>query len=354
MARKIIVTAGGTGGHIFPALAVARELKAQGVEVYWVGSKDSMEERLVTEFPFFAIDIKGVRGKGLKTLLLAPWRLMQAILQAFKVLNTVQPDLILGLGGFASGPTGFAAWVKKIPLVIHEQNSIAGVTNRILTRLATLSLQAFPDALSKNALTVGNPVRPEIAALPAPQERFAGRQGPLKLLVLGGSLGAKFLNETVLELMTLLPSDMCPKLWNQSGRGEDEALQAKYDSLNIAAKVSPFIENMAEAYAWADLVIARAGALTIAELAAAGVPSILIPFPYAVDDHQFHNGQYLVKAGAAVVIPQADLQMPELLEWFLKLQDRKQLLTMAEAARLCAWPNATQNVAQECLKQIGC
>ncbi|HYF97997.1 MAG TPA: undecaprenyldiphospho-muramoylpentapeptide beta-N-acetylglucosaminyltransferase, partial [Coxiellaceae bacterium] len=279
---KIVITAGGTGGHIFPALAVARELKARGAEIYWIGSKGGLEEQLVTEFPFFAVDIKGVRGKGAKALVQAPWRLTQAIHQARKILKEIKPHLVLGLGGFVSGPTGFAAWLSKIPLVIHEQNSIAGLTNRLLSRFAVLSFQAFPGALSDSvAVTVGNPVRADIVAVLPPEERFAHRIGPLRILVLGGSQGAQFLNQQVLLAMKAMAPELRPELWNQTGKNEDQALAAEYAALKIAVKVSPFIENMAEAYAWADLVVARAGALTIAELSAAGVASILIPYPHA-------------------------------------------------------------------------
>lgn len=352
LAIKIVITAGGTGGHIFPALAVAHELKAEGAEIFWIGSKDGLEERLVTEFPFFSISIKGVRGKGFKSLALAPWRLIQAVRQASKILREIKPNLVLGLGGFASGPSGLAAWLQRIPLVIHEQNSIAGLTNRVLSKLACLNLQAFPNAFPEGmAITVGNPVRTEIIEIPPPGERFAHRAGPLKILVLGGSQGAKFLNEHVLAMMKTVSPEERPELWNQTGRGEDAALSQEYASLKITAKVSPFIENMAEAYAWADLVIARSGALTIAELAAAGVGSILIPYPHAVDNHQFYNGQYLAKVGAAVVISQADFKSDEFLNLIKKLQDRKQLMLMAEAARGCAWPNATQDVARHCMRK---
>jgi UDP-N-acetylglucosamine--N-acetylmuramyl-(pentapeptide) pyrophosphoryl-undecaprenol N-acetylglucosamine transferase len=353
LTHKIVITAGGTGGHIFPALAVARVLKADGVDNHWLGSKDGLEERLVTEFPFSSINIKGLRGKGIVTLIKAPGRLIVATFQAWKILGVIKPDLVLGLGGFVSGPTGLAAWLRRIPLVIHEQNSIAGLTNRCLSHLAKSTLQAFSGALPESvAITVGNPVRAEIAAVVPPSERFSGRTGPLKLLVLGGSQGAKFLNETVLAVMKALPIEARPELWNQTGRGEDEALAAEYASLNIAAKVSPFIENMAEAYAWADVVLARSGALTVAELAAVGVGSILIPYPHAVDNHQFYNGKYLANTGAAVLIAQNEVQIAELVVLLEKLRDREELLNMAEAARQCAWPDATQAVARECLKVI--
>jgi len=349
----IIITAGGTGGHIFPALAVARLLKAQGAEISWIGSQGGLEERLVTEFPFYSISIKGLRGKGLKTLVLAPFRLIKASWQAWSLVHKLKPDLVLGFGGFASGPTGLAAWLNRVPLVIHEQNSISGYTNRSLSRIAKLTLQAFPDAFPASlAITVGNPVRKEITEVPPPAERFLNRSGALRILVLGGSQGAQFLNQTMLAAMKALPENQRPELWNQAGRGEAEALASEYARLKIPARVSPFIEDMVEAYQWADLVVARSGALTVAELAAVGVGSILIPYPHAVDDHQFYNGQYLAKANAAVVIPQNKLQLNEFLIILNQFQDRQQLLKMAEAAKRCAWPTATETVARECMKIV--
>ncbi len=352
---KVIITAGGTGGHIFPALAVARELKAKGLEVHWIGSRGGLEERLVTEFPFSSISIKGLRGKSFSAWFWAPWRLIQSTWQAWKAIRRIQPQLVIGLGGFVTGPTGLAAWLARVPLLIHEQNAIAGYTNRLLSKIASLTLQAFPHTFSEKTqvITVGNPVRPEIIALPTPEARLAGRTGPLRILVLGGSLGAHFLNQMLLEAMPLLMPT--PFLWQQSGREAEQSLIEHYAALKIEVKVSAFIEDMAQAYAWADLVIARAGALTVAELAAAGVASILIPYPHAVDNHQFYNGHYLASVGAAVVIPQNAFRLNEFLELLEGYQkERESLLKMAKAARQQAWPHSSAEVVQHCLGIIHC
>ncbi len=355
MSQTILITAGGTGGHIFPALAVARVLRAKGFEVVWMGSAGGMEESLVPkEFRLETIPIKGLRGKGMSSWLLAPWRLLNSTWQAWKVIQKVKPSCVLGFGGFVTGPTGVAAWISRIPLVLHEQNSIAGTTNRLLSRIANQVLQAFPHVFppSVKAITVGNPVRSEIADLPLPVERFSERSGPLRLLVLGGSLGAEFLNQMVFELMQEWEGEK-PEVWNQTGRSNAEALKAQYENCGIEVKITPFIENMAEAYAWADLVLARAGALTIAELTAAGVGSILVPFPYAIDNHQYYNAQYLERVSAVILMPQSSFELAKFKEHLQRFsKDRTLLMQMGDSARGLALPSATQEVVRYTVNQI--
>jgi UDP-N-acetylglucosamine--N-acetylmuramyl-(pentapeptide) pyrophosphoryl-undecaprenol N-acetylglucosamine transferase len=342
--------AGGTGGHVFPALATANELLARGHQVSWLGSRDSFEARLVPQhgIAIDTIDIKGLRGNGWWPLLFAPIQLSRALWQALSILRKRAPDVVLGMGGFASGPGGLAAWLKRIPLVIHEQNAIAGLTNTLLARLATSACQAFPGALTGvDAITTGNPVRADIAALPAPALRYAQRQGALHLLVLGGSLGAVALNTQVPAALALLPVEQRPQVRHQAGRDKDSDTRAAYNQQGIDAQVSAFIDDMADAFAWADLVIARAGALTVAELAAAGVAACLVPYPHAVDDHQSANGAYLADAGAAWLIAQSDFSAATLSELILG-HSRQQLLVMAEAARALALPDATRQMADIC------
>ncbi|MGH8561955.1 MAG: undecaprenyldiphospho-muramoylpentapeptide beta-N-acetylglucosaminyltransferase, partial [Nevskiales bacterium] len=292
--------AGGTGGHVFPALAVAERLRELGHRVVWMGTQAGLEARVVPAhgLPIEWITIAGVRGKGLLTLLLAPLELLRALLQAIGILRRYRPQVVIGLGGFVAGPGGFAAWLLGRPLIIHEQNAIAGLTNRLLARLARRVLEAFPDTfpVSGKRLTVGNPVRPEIAALPPPEQRLAGRSGAVRMLVLGGSLGALALNRGVPQALALLPPELRPDVRHQAGRTLDEANKA-YAAAGLDIQPEAFIEDMAAAYAWADLLVCRAGALTVAELAAAGLPALLIPFPHAVDDHQSANAHYLVSAG---------------------------------------------------------
>lgn len=350
---NIVIMAGGTGGHVFPALAVAEQLRALGHSVVWIGTPSGMEARLVPAhgLPIEWITIGGLRGKGVMTLLLAPLRLARALWQALMILRRVKPQVVLGLGGFASGPGGLAAWLLRQPLVIHEQNAIAGLTNRLLAQLARRVLQAFPDTFPKNTKTanVGNPVRREIAALPAPQERLANRSGRVHLLVLGGSLGALALNRGLPKALTLLPEELQPLVRHQAGRSLEVAQQA-YAEAGLAIKPEAFIDDMAAAYAWADLVVCRAGGLTIAELAAAGLPAVLVPFPHAVDDHQTANAAYLVSAGAAVLIQERDLTAQKLADSLRELiSNRPRLQQMAAAARSRAWPDARDRIVTECL-----
>ncbi len=348
---KVMIMAGGTGGHVFPALAVASGLAEHGASVVWMGTRAGLEARLVPAagYPVEWIPVSGVRGKGALTWLLAPFRLLRAVWCALAALRRHRPAVVLGMGGFVAGPGGLAAWLLRRPLVIHEQNACAGLTNRVLARLATRTLQAFPDALPR-AETLGNPVRPEIAALASPAQRLAERSGPLRVLVLGGSQGALALNRTVPLALALMAEDARPQIRHQGGRTRAQAEAAYGDDMDGVTLVD-FIDDMADAYAWADLVVCRAGALTVAELAAAGVGSILVPFPAAVDDHQTLNARYLSERGAAILIAQSDLT-PERLAGELETLsgDRARVLAMAEAARSAAWPQSRERIVARCLE----
>lgn len=346
--------AGGTGGHVFPALAVARALRGRQLEVVWLGTRRGIEAELVPADGFAVewIRVSGLRGKGVLTWLLAPGRLLLALFDALRVVHRRRPRLVLGMGGFAAGPGGLAAWLLRRPLVIHEQNAVAGFTNRLLAGMAREVLEAFPGSFSASVKThvVGNPVRADIASLPPPEQRFAGREGALRLLVLGGSQGARALNEAVPAAVARLPAARRPEIRHQAGRATLELARAAYRDHGIAAEVEPFIADMAAAYAWADLVICRAGALTVAELAAAGIGSVLVPFPAAVDDHQTRNARYLADAGAAVLLPQAELSAERLAgELEAAMADRAGLLQRAQCARALARPEATASVVASCL-----
>jgi UDP-N-acetylglucosamine--N-acetylmuramyl-(pentapeptide) pyrophosphoryl-undecaprenol N-acetylglucosamine transferase len=350
--------AGGTGGHVFPALAVARLLRKQGMDVFWIGTRRGMEAQLVPEnrFPIEWVSIEGLRGKGLKQMVLAPWKLLVALRQAAEILRRRRPNLVLGMGGFASGPGGLMARMLGMPLVIQEQNRVPGLTNQWLSRVADRVFEAFPKSFSekRGAITCGNPVRPEILALPAPAERLAGRTGPRRLLVVGGSLGAKVLNETVADAASSLPPKQRPLIRHQAGTLTLDAARTAYERAGVEAQVTPFIADMAEAYAWADLVVCRAGALTVSEIAAAGVASVLVPYPYAVDDHQTGNARYLSDAGAARLMPQGDLTPDSLGQALAELLSRPEvLLAMAEAARSRAEPRATERIAAACWEVAG-
>lgn len=354
--------AGGTGGHVFPALAVAEELRVQGVEVIWMGTRQGLEADVVLRagFEMEWVSISGLRGKGLASWLLAPFKLAWAMTQSLAIIMHRRPMMVLGMGGFVTGPGGFVACLLRKPLVIHEQNALAGMTNRWLSRCAAKVLEAFPGTFPAQTKVVatGNPVRAEIIALPPPERRMAERSGKLRILVVGGSLGAQAFNQTVPECIKGMMPDRQPEVWHQAGRRHIDAARESYQRAGIAARVEPFIEDMAAAYAWADLVLCRAGALTISELAAAGVASILVPYPYAVDDHQTHNAAYLVKEGAALLLPQSQLSTETLraaLSPFCSTpgQGRDHLLKMAVAARQLAKPRATHEVAQWCLEVAG-
>ena len=358
MSRPILIMAGGTGGHVFPALAVANALRGRETDVVWLGTQRGIEADLVPDagIDLELVRVSGLRGKGIFAWLLAPFRLLVAIFDAVRVLLRRRPQAVLGMGGFASGPGGFAAWLMRRPLVIHEQNSVAGLTNRLLAGIAREVLEAFPGSFSSEikTRTVGNPVRPAILALPEPANRLAGRDGPLRLLVLGGSQGALALNEIVAKAVVLLPADARPEIWHQAGKNTKHRAEAAYAIANLDARIEAFIDDMAQAYEWADLVLCRAGALTIAELTAAGVASVLVPYPSAVDDHQTGNARFLVGADAAILIPQSELTYERLArELEACVRDRERVVRSARQARSLARPDATKDVVERCLA-LGC
>lgn len=335
--KRVLIMAGGTGGHVFPGLALAQYLRDKGIEVHWLGTQQGLEARLVpqAEIPLHLVSIGGVRGKNLKTLFLAPFRIMKALAQSLGILFRLKPNVVIGMGGFVSGPGGVASWLLRCPLVIHEQNAKAGLTNQWLKHLSKKVLTGFPGVFSSrvNAAAVGNPVRAEIANLPSPEERLKGRTGKLRLLVFGGSLGAQAINQIMPPVLSKFTESERPEIYHQAGDKIYEAACTAYREAGIKAKVVPFIADMHEAYAWADVVICRAGALTIAELCAAGLGSILIPYPYAVDDHQTANAGYLANHGAAILIQQRDMTEEGLVKILKDLQDSpEKRLSMAEAA----------------------
>jgi len=345
----LMVMAGGTGGHVYPAMAVADHLKAEGWSIVWLATEGGMENRLVAGkgYAVPVIRMRGVRGKGLLRKLAAPLQVLLACGQSLKALRQYRPDVVLGMGGFAAFPGGLTAWLLRRPLVIHEQNSIAGLTNRVLAHFACKVLAAFPSAFGKKAELVGNPVRADIAAIAPPAERFDGRSGPLRLLVVGGSLGAQALNEMVPLALASLPEESRPEVIHQAGEKHIGALNENYRKAEVKAEARAFIDDMAKTYAWADLVICRAGALTIAELSAAGIASVLVPFPHAVDDHQTHNARYLSENGAAVLLPQTEMT-PAKLAQLIGSFTRDTLLAMAQRARALGKPQATATVAAIC------
>lgn len=348
MNRTILIMAGGTGGHIYPGLAVADALRAQGWKVVWLGAPNSMEAELVPKHGYEVawVNFSGVRGKGVLRLLTLPFTLLRALWQSADAIFRHRPDVVLGMGGYITMPGGLMAALLRRPLVIHEQNSIAGMSNKLLAKLATRVLCGFPDVL-KNSQWCGNPVRTDIAALPEPQARFAGRSGRLNVLVVGGSLGAQALNEALPQALALLGEQERPQVLHQTGKKHFEAVQQLYAKASVSADIRAFLDDMANQYAQADVVICRAGALTVAELAAAGAASVLIPFPFAVDDHQTHNARFLSEHGAAVLLPQKELNAAKLAQLLREL-NREKLLAMAQAARSLAKPEATQAVAKVC------
>jgi UDP-N-acetylglucosamine--N-acetylmuramyl-(pentapeptide) pyrophosphoryl-undecaprenol N-acetylglucosamine transferase len=345
-----MIMAGGTGGHVFPALAVADHLRALGWRVVWLGARSGMEATLVPKhgFEMAWVRFSGLRGKGVVAKLLLPLNLLVAFGQSLRALRAQRPDVVLGMGGYIAFPGGMMAALLGRPLAIHEQNSVAGLANRVLSGVADHVLVAFPDALRK-ATFVGNPVREAIARIAPPAERFAGRTGSLRVLVVGGSLGAAALNDVVPKALALLPADSRPVVTHQSGAKHIEELRANYSRAGVDASAVAFIDDMARAYADADLVICRAGATTVAEVSAAGVAAILVPFPFAVDDHQTTNARYLVDAGAGVLVQQRDLT-PEALAARLRGLTREQLLGIASKARALGKPDATRAVAEACME----
>ena len=349
--KRLMVMAGGTGGHVFPGLAVAHYLMAQGWQVRWLGTADRMEARLVPEqgIDIEFIRISGLRGKGIKALLAAPLRIFQAWRQARKIMQAWQPDVVLGMGGYVSGPGGLAAWSCGIPVVLHEQNGIAGLTNKWLAKIATKVMQAFPGAFP-NAEVVGNPVRNDLLALPLPAVRLAVRNGPVRVLVIGGSQGARVLNQTLPEVAALLGDNIT--LWHQVGKGALESVNRAYAALNQTQhRVSEFIDDMAAAYGWADVVVCRSGALTVSEVAACGLAAIFVPFQHK-DRQQYWNALPLEQAGAAKIYEQPQFTS-QAVAATLSGWDRATLLAMAEKARAVAIPDATERVAAEVSKAAG-
>ncbi|TVO56021.1 undecaprenyldiphospho-muramoylpentapeptide beta-N-acetylglucosaminyltransferase [Denitromonas halophila] len=351
--KTLMVMAGGTGGHIYPGIAVAEALRAEGWRIVWLGNADRMEGRLIPERGYETAWIRfgALRGKGVMAKVLLPLNLLRGFWQAFKAIRGSKPDVVLGMGGYVSFPGGMMAVLLGRPLVVHEQNSVAGLANRVLARVADRIVTGFPKVI-KGSHWLGNPVRADIVALPTPDERFAEREGPLNILVIGGSLGAKVLNETVPQALASLAVSVRPQVVHQAGATQIEALRESYALARVAGDLRPFIEDMAAAYAAADVVICRAGALTVAELAAAGVASILVPLPHAVDDHQTGNARFLADRGAAYLLPQSELS-PDRLAGILRGLDRRRLRDMANAARALARPNAAAEVAQVCRELVG-
>ena len=350
MKKTLLVMAGGTGGHVFPGLAVADLLKSRGWNVVWMGNPDGMEAKLVPSrgYEMAWVRFGALRGKGLMRKLSLPFNLLSGCWQAFREIRRVKPDVVLGMGGYITVPGGLMAALTGRPLVVHEQNSIAGLANRMLAKIARRVVCGFPGALSKS-VWAGNPVRREIADLTPPAERMAARletDEPLRLLVLGGSLGAAALNEMVPKGVALLPENERPVIVHQAGAKHLAQLEKNYEDAGVRANCVAFVDDMAGAYEWADLVICRAGALTVAELAAAGIASILVPFPFAVDDHQTSNARFLASAGGAVLLPQNEMT-PEAVS-LLRNYSRGQLLQMAEKARALAKPDAADEVARVC------
>ena len=349
--KTLLVMAGGTGGHIMPGLAVAEHLREQGWRIAWMGNPDGMEAKLTAGrgYEMAWVHFTALRGKGWLRKLLLPFNLLRGFSQAWSQLKRIQPDVVLGMGGYISFPGGMMASLRGIPLVLHEQNSVAGLANRVLAAFADRILTGFPDVL-KQGIWVGNPVRPEIAVLPAPTIRYAQHSGPLRVLVVGGSLGAQALNEALPKALALIPESERPAVVHQAGEKHLPMLNSLYVSAGVRADCVAFINDMAGAYDWADLVICRAGALTVAELAAAGVASLLVPFPHAVDDHQTSNARFLSNAGAAILLPQDQLTPEHLAE--IRNLSRQQLTQMAEKGRALARPEATAAVAQVCAEAV--
>jgi len=348
-----LVMAGGTGGHIFPGLAVAQALRERGWRVHWLGgagsaTQPSMESRLVPAqgFAFEAVDFSGVRGKGWRTLVGLPWRLLRACWQSLAALRRVRPDVVLGLGGYISFPAGLMSVLLGKPLLLHEQNSVAGMANKLLSRVAKRVFTAFPDAVA-NGCWIGNPLRANFIGVPEPAVRFAKRSGPLQVLVLGGSLGARALNDVVPQALALLPAQQRPVVLHQSGAAQIEALRANYARAGVQAQLTPFIDDTAQALADADLVICRAGASTVTEIAAVGAAALFVPFPSAVDDHQTRNARFLVDRGAGWLLPQSELSPCSLADR-LKNMDRQELLAHALAAKKLEKLDATLRIVAAC------
>ena len=349
MKRPIMIMAGGTGGHVFPALAVADYLKAKEIPLLWLGTEKGLEARVVPEagYRLLTLSIAGIRGKGIFTMLLAPFKTLFAVIQAIKIMITHRPAVVLGMGGFASGPGGIAAWLMRIPVIIHEQNAVVGMTNRWLSKIATKVFEAFPGAFleKRSAQHVGNPVRDSIVNL----TKQIKPKSEKRILIVGGSLGAMTLNNVVPAAMSLLVEK--PQIWHQTGQRDFEQTKDRYKEAGIEARVEPFLDDIDQAYAWADVVICRAGALTISELAAAGLPAVLVPYPYAVDDHQTANAHYLADAGAAIIIQDSDLTKEKLAPIIEDWITTSELISdMSVKAKRMAMTGATEQVAESIME----
>ncbi|MGE8496183.1 MAG: undecaprenyldiphospho-muramoylpentapeptide beta-N-acetylglucosaminyltransferase [Pseudomonas sp.] len=352
MPGNVLIMAGGTGGHVFPALACAREFQARGYRVHWLGTPRGIENELVPAagLPLHLIDISGLRGKSKLSLLKAPFQLIKALFQARKVVRELDPVCVLGMGGYVTGPGGLAARLAGVPLIIHEQNAVAGTANRSLVPFASRVCEAFPNTFAASAKrrTTGNPVREELF-LETPRASLSNREP--RLLILGGSLGAEPLNKLLPEALSLVAAELRPEVFHQAGKQHDGVTAERYRAAGVEAQVAPFISDMARAYAWADLVVCRAGALTISELAAAGLPSFLVPLPHAIDDHQARNADYLAKEGAAVLLPQRSTDAATLAAQLTEvLMHPERLNEMAGTARRLAKPDATRTVVEICLE----
>ena len=343
-----LIMAGGTGGHIFPGLAVAQALRERGWRVHWLGAPNSMESRLVPPkgFPLETVNFSGVRGKGLRTLLALPVRLVRALVQSLQVIRRVQPNVLVGLGGYITLPGGLMGALIGKPLVLHEQNSVAGMANKVLAVVARRVFTAFPKVMAKGQW-VGNPLRTEFLAQPDPDARFAGRSGPLRLLVVGGSLGARALNTVVPQALALIPANLRPTVVHQSGDKQIEELRGNYAAAGVQAQLTPFIDDTAKSFADADWVICRAGASTVTEIAAVGAAALFVPFPSAVDDHQTHNARFLVDQGGGWLVPQSELT-PQLLADMLQNTERSALLQRGLQAKMMQMTQATEAVVAAC------
>lgn len=350
-ARKLfLIMAGGTGGHVYPALSLAHELRSRGHDVAWLGTSKGIEKRLVpaADIQLYEIDVFGIRGKGIIEKLKAPLSLLRALLQSRKVVRSLSPNAMVGFGGFVAGPAGVAARLCSVPLIIHEQNARAGTTNKLLARLAQRVLAAFPNALP-NAEVVGNPVRAEMIQLESPLARAENKTGPIRLLVVGGSLGAKFLNDALAKALALIDSQARPLVKHQCGERWLAECEQAYQAAGVEAEILPYIDNMADAYSWADFLICRAGAMTVSEVATVGVPALFVPFPFAIDDHQTANADWLVDQGGARVVQQSQLtpeKMKAEIEFFL--ESRQNLAAMAEKNRAAAITDAASRISNIC------
>lgn len=351
--KTILVMAGGTGGHVFPALAVARKLQQQGCRIEWLGTERGIESEVVVKanIPITYIGVAGLRGTGLIRKVQAPFKLLWALMQSLMAVLRIKPVCVLGMGGFASGPGGVAAWMLRRPLVIHEQNAVAGMTNRMLKPFANRVLAAFPGAFEedRDVIAVGNPLRDTISRLS--EASSAPGQGKLRLLVLGGSLGARVLNEVVPRAIALMPQAKRPEVWHQTGKHNEQVTAQAYQSEQLEARVDTFIHDMEQAYQWADVIVCRSGALTVSEIACVGLASILVPYPHAVDDHQTRNAGFLEQAGAAVIVPQSQFTADSLAQLLTnQFSERDRITDMSEKARAVAQKDAAERVAEYCLE----